>query len=196
MGVKLGGYGYYGKYTDISKTAVTYLNSDLTIDLTQKDPLQTKIIITEDYDELIAAADFLLTFAGVRLQGEYVFRFVDYNTHNVLSAERALLQGANPLEDIFTASNTGNGVYGLIAWELPLAKWINPVRITPYFIAEYNVTDDTLDYLNVNMIIGGINVKPSPYVTLKVEHALGIPTDKKVYSHNINLLCAQLAVSF
>ncbi len=196
VSIKLGGYGYYGKYTDISKTAVTYLNSDLTLDETQDKPLRTRVTVTEDYDELAIATDFLLTFKGLRFQAEYVFRFVDYNTHKLESAEGSLLKGVSPLVDIYAPSHTANGVYGLLAWELPLSKWIHPVRITPYFIAEYNMTEDTFSFYNMNSIVGGLNVKPSPYVTLKAEYTLGLAEDRNLYGGSIQLINFQMAVSF
>ncbi len=196
LNITLGGYGYYGKYTEVKKSSVAVLDTDLTIDLSAEEPIRARTTVTEAYYEYIVSADLMVEFFGVKLQGEYVFRYVDYETHGIRTPGMSFLSGANALETIYNANNTGNGVYGLLSWELPLAEWINPLRITPFFMYEHNVSDDTMKPMNFDVILGGINLKPSPFVALKLEYSLGIPQHKVMYRDNFHSITAQMAVSF
>ena len=90
------------------------------------------------------------------------------------------------------ASFIGQSVYGLLGYTLPLDI---PVRITPYIMYEYNTANDTQPYLNMQYYIAGVNVKPSPYVTLKVEGNI-IDPENDFYGENMKSLMLQTAVSF
>ena len=158
-------------------------------------PITAELVTTEQYDEYLASADLLIEFYGVRLQAEYVWRYVDYSTPGVLTQDETLFAGGTPFDTMYTASYLGLGFYGLIAYELPLARWIDPVRIIPYFMYELNRHDDTKPNQNLTTYIGGINIKPSPYVTIKVEGGAAVP-ERNYYGSILRGFAAQLAVSF
>ncbi len=195
-GVSLGGYAYYGKYTDLKKASILALNPDLTINTEADVPLQSRIEITEEYDEYILTADLLFTIFGVSLQAEYVWRLMLFQQHGLRSTNHIVLSGAAASEHLYHPSNIGWGVYGLLSWELPLERWIQPMQIIPYVMYEHNEYQDTLPAFNFDMVFIGLNFKPSPFVVLKVEYSFGIPENIILYGDNVKVGCAQLAVSF
>ncbi len=191
-----GGYAYYGKYTDLKKASILALNPDLTINTDADVPLQSRITVTEEYDEYILTGDLLLSAFGVSIQAEYVWRLMDVKTHGLRPINHIVLSGAAASEPLYQPSNIGWSVYGMISWELPLAKWIEPVRILPYFMWEHNEFQDTLPAFNFEVIFTGLNIKPSPYVVIKLEYDLGLPHSEVLYGGVIHILNAQVAVSF
>ena len=193
--ISLGGYGYFGTYTDVKKTITMYASDDLTMDTEVDRPMRTNLTKTEEYDEYILTADLEVDLFGFHLQSEYVWRYVDYKIHGPRMMDAQILSGASPFSTAYNASFIGNGVYVLAAWELPLAKWIRPVRIRPYFMYEYAASDDTMKFTNFNIFIVGVNLKPSPYVSLKLDYSHSIP-QSEIYGEDAEALSAQLAVSF
>jgi hypothetical protein len=89
----------------------------------------------------------------------------------------------------------GYSFYGLFGYTLPLDKWIDAVKITPYFYLEKNVQNDTLDYLNVKTFWWGLNVKPKPFLTPKAEFSLFLSYENGQVS-DMKAMAGQMAVSF
>jgi len=199
--VAAGSYGYYGKYTDHKKVIDLELVEDPadpsygTLDQSVDKPITAELVATAEYDEVVVSADLLFELYGVRLQAEYVWRRVDYETPGLLDPEEIMFAGGTPMDVLYSPSFLGQGFYGLIAYELPLSNWIEPVRITPYFMYEYNRHDDMRPNQNITTYIGGINIKPSPYVTLKVEGGAAVP-ERNYYGSILRAVTAQMAVSF
>ncbi len=194
--IAAGGYGYVGEYTDIKKTSVMELNPDMTINRDAANPILTEMVTTESYFEYIASADILVKFLGITLQGEYVWRYVDYSIHGLRTVEHTVFAGAAAFEELYHPSNTGFGVYGLISWELPLSKLLGEVRVTPYFMYERYLQDDTVPALRFDILAAGINVRPSPFVSLKGEFNRVMPNDQPVLGEALTVVNIQLAVSF
>lgn len=190
-----GVYGYYGKYTDVKKSLVLYMKRDMTLDDTVEMPMRTRVEKTSAYDETIVTADLLVEGYNVGVQAEYVWRYVDYSVPAFRTAQEQMFSGAAVGANLFDANNQSNGYYILAYWHLPLSKWLGSVRITPFFMYEFNQSNDTTPFTNFEFYSAGLNVKPMPYVTLKGEWSCGIP-ESKLYGGNINTLVAQVAVSF
>ncbi len=192
----LGGYGYMGTYTDIKKTSILELNPDLTINTDAEIPLASKIDITESYDEYIVTGDFRLSLFGVSLQGEAVWQRMDVDQHALMQPNYIVLSGAAATEQLYSPSDWGWGVYGLLSWQLPLTKLLYGVRITPYVLYEHNEYRNTLPSLNFDLVYAGLNIKPSPFVVLKVDYSWAIPQESKLLGGTINVIDVQMAVSF
>lgn len=193
----IGGYGYYGQVTSTKKVTVMQMNTDMTLDEENyAQPLTVDTRTTNQYDEFVVAADFLLELYGVRLQSEYVYNYIDYEVTGPIAASEVALKGGSPLEDYYWASYIGNDVYVLLAYELPLEKWISPVRLTPYFMYEYGDPMDIMPQIGFQTFLAGLNIKPSPYVVLKAEYSYAIPKSTMAYGENIQNVSAQMAVSF
>ena len=191
-----GGYGYYGSYTDQKKVVDIDFDETGHLDRSQDQPLTISRVDTARYDEVVVSADLKLEIHGVRLQSEYVWRRVDFDKPHLRDELETLFVGGVPgVDQYYYSSYIGQGVYGLLAYELPLWELIAPVRIIPYVYFEYNVPNDTLEYEGMTYIVGGLNVKPSPYVTLKLEGGYAKPADDLI-GKDLKGVSAQMAVSF
>lgn len=193
--IAAGAYGYWGDYTDSEKHLYVQVNPSLEIDASADLPVQSRIMTTESYREMALASDLLIEFFGVRLQGEYIRRRVDYDNVTPLESIDVLFSGGNLTETLYTASFIGNSFYGLIAYTLPLDKWISPVKITPFFMYENVEDNDTLNRSALQAISGGLNIKPSPFVALKVEYGQ-VFTKSNLFGTPGKQVAAQVAVSF
>jgi hypothetical protein len=197
--IAAGGYGYYGKYTDTKKVVSLDLVESGpeagSLDTSTSMPLRVNMVEVGAYDEVVASADLLVEAFGVSLQGEYVWKRVDYTMPVLRTQSEALFGGGLPGEQVFAPSHTGWGAYGLLGWELPLRDHLGPVRITPYFLFEVNRHDESLRYQNLMIFIGGLNVKPSPYVTLKAEFGYA-EAELDYYGGALKNIALQMAVSF
>ncbi|MCP4600287.1 MAG: hypothetical protein GY847_07105 [Proteobacteria bacterium] len=171
----LGSYGYYGDYTDKKKIVKTVLPE-----------FKVSQETTEAFSELVGAIDLLVEIHGVRIQGEYVRRIRKYSERPERS-QTTVAGGYQP--DYITWAT-----YALLAWELPLGKWLENKTLTPYIEADCGHNDDTVLNTKSITIIGGLNFKPSPFVTLKAEAT----RLKSIETHYLDswYLGAQMAVSF
>lgn len=192
--ITAGSYGYFGAYTDKKKVVTTVLNEDLTLDTDADSPLTMAIVTTEEYDEYLVASDLMIELFGIKLQSEFVWRYVDINVPGRRNTDQTLVSGAAATEELYTASYIGKGVYGLILWDLPVWERLNGVHIIPYFMYEYNANDDTSPNWNMDLVVIGLNVKPSPYVTLKAQYTRLLPEYR--FMKPVTIISAQLAVSF
>jgi len=192
----LGGYGFYGKGTESTFHTHLILDSEGTMSESADEPLTYREEISNQYSELMVSADLLLEFDfGLRLQSEFIFRRFEVESPRAFYSRETLFAGASILTDhLFQSSNTGHGYYILVGWELPFAA-LRPVKITPYFMWEDTRGYDTFPYVNFKLITAGLNVKPSPFVTLKLEYLAGLP-ESDVYGEPMQVIQAQVAVSF
>ncbi len=171
----IGGYGYYGDYTDRKKIIAT-ISPDFRVGQE----------VTESFEEIIGAIDLLIELYGVRLQGEYVRRLRRFDVRPERSQYTGI--GGHQPDYITWAA------YALLAWELPLSKWLGGKTLTPYFEVDFGQLDDTVSLYKTHTAIMGLNFKPSPFVTLKAEAT-------RLSSVNDTMLDAwyvagQIAVSF
>lgn len=197
--ISAGSYGYVGKYTDALKTTHLQMmndeNGDLVLDESADQPIAVEVTDTWAFREYAVSADLKMEFWGVGLQSEFVWRYTDVTAPDHRRLETNLFAGAPAEMSLYTPSMIGLGAYGLLYWELPLSKWIAPVRLTPYVMYEWNSSDDTTPFTNFQFVLAGLNVKPSPYVTLKAEYFRGIP-ESELYGEDLQGIYLQMAVTF
>jgi hypothetical protein len=194
--LSMGAYGMMGKYTDHKKVVQVHTTGQGTLDIDSMDmPLQVRVEPIKQMSELIVATDLLMELYGLRLQLEYVWTRWDYDKTGPRYPQESLFAGAPPMTDYFRASNVGNAFYGLLAYDLPLSRWLGDFKIMPYVFFEQNHHDDTLPHAWVTHLFLGLNLKPSPYVTLKLE-GMYAKADLDVYGGDNYAISAQMAVSF
>ncbi len=192
----LGGYGYTGEYTDIKKIVRMDFNPDLTLNEDADPPAYADLETTEHYREYSAAADLLVEVFGVRLQAEYIWRYRDYLSPTIRSEWITMFLGVSATDTVYEATMVGHDVYTLLAWDLPFLKRFSSVSLTPYIMYEYSGSEDTDAGSLFHMIVGGLNFKPSPFVTLKAEAFHMMPKLKTKYGGNATMMSLQMAVSF
>jgi hypothetical protein len=160
--LSLGAYEYFGAYTDIQKLNVA----------DPKDGTFNSLkVISESYDEAVFSLDLQLRYQGLTLQAEYVQRWVWYDVSSEIGNEFTSSKGINPLagETHYWPNFVGQGTYGLVAYELPLRRWLGQLPLIPYLFVEYMQEKDTLPYQKGLFCIGGLNLRPSQYIVLKLE---------------------------
>lgn len=113
-------------------------------------------LITSQYDELSLAGDLRWIWGDLTVQGEIITNQRKYTPAG--RPRLARLPG-------FVPDETPWGAYALVAYRLPL------FGLMPYFSAEYyNYWTDSLMLRSLTGYIAGINWRPHPRVTLKVEY--------------------------
>ncbi len=182
----LGGYGYYGEYTDLHKT--------VSID-TAAPTVDTLLTTTSNYDELDVSGDFLLELFGVRAQVEYVYRYVIQNKAEMMGSIETIGATNSILGTYFIPSYTGWGIFAILSYELPLEKWIYPVRISPFVLYDGASPEDFMQLQDVQKVGAGFNIKFSRNVVTKVAGRAYLP-DSDMFGGKFFTLLAQLAVSF
>lgn len=150
----LGGYGYLGHTTDITKRFV----------LSGKDGY-VAIDKKYEYREFIATIDLLMKFYGVRLQAELIRGIVKYQKRPPRTVPVFNIESP----DLYQPDHIKHTVYGLISWDLPLRKHIGDMLITPFVLVEHAILDDSAYIYNPDMFMlrMGINFKPIHSVVLK-----------------------------
>ncbi len=190
-----GGYGYVGTDKDQKKVVFSEIGPDGALDMNAEDPVRVERIDLATGREIVLTADMKLSFFGIVLQGEYVWKRMDFTDPYLFNTQHTVMQGGSAIDEWYYASYLGYSGYGLVAYTLPLDRWIDPVAVTPYFYIEKNISYDTASFVNFTTIWSGINVKPTAFLTLKAEYMYTIPEDKKLYS-NMHGVSVQAAVSF
>lgn len=198
MMFRLGGYGYFGSYSDRREATVVKLASTpngLVLDPNASPSFGSEFTRTEAYDERVLTLDAQARFKGLRLFAEYARRQVQYDIAPVVGGQNKLLGGIPFEQDLHQAAYFGQAWFILVGYEFDLGESLASVKITPY--AGYdrlqpnsNVATTDMDQYRV-----GLNVKPSPFVTGKVE-LLRIDPKADALAGESWLLLNQLAVSF
>ncbi len=182
--VALGGYGFYGRTTDVTKA----------MDLSDPDVVFSMNVDTiSEYREFAGSTDFLFELYGVRLQAEYVRTLVQYETRPVRMMP--VFNIPDPSGELQPDYIKWNG-YILLAWQLPLDALIGQMRLTPYVMFEKSVMDDTYRDLDSVMFRGGINFKPNSFVVLKLDAVHVNFPESEILTVPWWILNGQLAVSF
>ncbi len=153
-GVALGGYLFWGETTDIVKSVESL------------DPFHIGSETTVNFSEVTGSVDLLFRLFGLRVQGEFVRGIVTHSIHNI--RQIPILEEDDPFS-AYQPDYIKWGIYGLIAYQFDVRVRKSLVFFTPYFMAELYTPDDTYDDMYQNIYRMGLNFKPSPYVTLKVE---------------------------
>ena len=190
--IALGGYGYYGEVTD--KWFAAWDGQ-----------------LLENYDEYVVSGDFLLSLFGVRLQAEYIRSMNLYSEDGRTSA---FLAQSDELP-YYTPDTVASLFYALLAYQLPLDKWLKGMTITPYVGFEYDLPRDEMkwDIMEVNAqgqyvptgergkftnttYTAGLNFKPASFVALKLEGSRWETNWIGDAKAKVWTAAAQLAVSF
>jgi len=174
LNTALGAYGYWGDYTDI-KRVIASLTPTFVVDRP----------ITESYTETILTLDLLIQFFGVRLQGEFVRKLVEFEKR----APRVQARGPG-----FQPNYIAQMGYGLLGYTLPLDKWIGDVTITPFVNIDVSQYDDTVAGYNSRSYGGGFNVRPADFLVLKLDVTYQTSTDGDYL--DAWFVMGQVAVSF
>ncbi len=190
-----GGYGYVGTKTD-RKKVVSITDND-------KKPIRVDMVDVSRAWEYALTADAKLNLYGLMLQSEYVWRRIDFDVTYQMRSEWVLLKGGTISDALaeeeqnmwFVPSYTGYSVYILLGYTLPLEKLIGAVLITPYVYFERNASFDFIRFANLRFFRAGINMKPTTFLTLKLEYAIQI-AETDAYGTNINNVALQMAVTF
>jgi hypothetical protein len=144
----VGGTIFRGRYTDRFTRVALAPSGDIGIDY----------VSTARYEELSMAADLRYTWEGLTLQGELMVRDVAYD-ERVRPVPPIGLPGAPPG---FAPDFRSVGWYVMGAYRLP---WYN---IMPFFGGE-GLAPGTEAAFDGFAVWGGLNVRPTPRVVLKVQ---------------------------
>lgn len=193
--LRVGGYGYYGRYTDRTEPFEIYLTPTFGIDRSQAVPFGSTAKATESYYETIGTLEAMIQFKGLKVIGELAHRRVMYDTAPLMNQFGALLNNVPYGLQIHAASYTGIAYYGLAGYEFDLGESLGNTKLTPYAGADHLSPDQTMPFLDMNQYRVGLNVKPSPYVTNKLEVMRVIPRATEMAS-KLWQVAVQAAVSF
>ncbi len=172
--VALGGYGYFGTYTDVKKQLVSF------------EPFRVDVEQTASFDEWIGSLDLLVDIKWLHFQAEYIRKLTLHRIHPPRSPTRG--PGDQP-------DYVATGVYGLVGVNIPVETRFGTMKVMPYAEVEYVNLDDSLPSFGGMHYLGGINFKPSAFVTLKGEYHL-IDSFHGGGDYDFSMFSAQAAVSF
>ncbi len=181
MGISLGGYLYWGETTDVVKR------------LSNLDPVEIEIDQTENYSEIVGSIDLLFTLFGLRLQSEYVRGKVTYDVRPLKTYPVASIE--NPFRE-YQPDYIKWCVYGLAAYRFDFETTYGEMGLTPFFVYEYNVFDETNDELYAEVFHWGLNFSPSPFVVLKYESSRVRFPESDIVHEGIWVHSGQVSVSF
>jgi hypothetical protein len=181
FGISLGGYGFYGTMTD----SIKELNPD-------PENFDINIVTVEKYRELAGSADLQLRLWGVLLQAEWAGGYIRYveRPPKIYPIVNVVIPGE------YQPDYLRWDAYALLAWTLPLDKWLGEKKLTLYTMGERSIMDDSDDDYNVWMLRWGIDFKPVSCVVLKVDTALLMMPDSELISENAWSVGGQIAVAF
>ncbi len=193
--VRLGGYAYYSQYRDTEQQIDIQLTPALTIDPSYSPAFGSSEIVNEAYNETVLTADAEIRVGRLRVIAEYARQTVIYTNPQQSDSQDKLLTGVPFNVTTYDPSHYGLGGYIMAAYEVPFHTPALDFSVTPYAGYDY-VAPTTSDPVRNNVQIrGGLNVKPSPFVTLKVEGSRLLPQSDLVAS-KAWILMSQVAFSF
>ncbi len=193
--VRIGGYAYYNHYRDTADHVRIQLGQDLKLDPAYGAPFGSYNVTTSSYDETVFTADAEFRYKNLRIIGEFVHQTVIYNTPRRVDDDDKLLKGAPFNVTIYDPSHYAFGGYGMMAYEVPIHTKLIDFKIMPYIGYDYVIPSTTIPVRSNTQLRGGLNVKPSPYVTLKLEVSRLLPENKSVASQGTAVM-SQLSYSF
>jgi hypothetical protein len=120
---------------------------------------------------------------------------VIYNLASQVASDDQLLKGVPFNVTIYDPSHYGLGGYVMAAYEIPFHTSLLDFSVMPYAGYDYVVPSTTVPVRANTQLRGGLNVKPSPYVTLKLEVSRLLPQEEAVASKATSVM-SQLAFSF
>lgn len=193
--LRLGGYAYYGKYTDSYDYLRLAMTPALTLDRSQSAPFGAGAKTTEAYRETIGTLDATVQLYGFRLMAELAERRVMFDVAPTMDPVRSTINGTPYGTQIFAGSYVGVAYYGMLGYEFELGESLGNMKVTPYAGADHLSPDKTQPVMVMNQYRFGVNLKPSPYLTGKLEAVRVVPRATELGSE-MWVLVAQSAVSF
>ena len=131
-----------------------------------------------------------------RLQVEFIRGMVVYSKRDMRMIP--ILNQPTPTMT-YQPDHLRTGIYALLGYEIFFNLGDSHVVLMPYANFEYTEPEDTFPSFNEYMIRGGLNFRPSPFVTLKAEVMHGIlpdPLTDEDEAWSYQTYATQMAVSF
>jgi hypothetical protein len=192
--LRVGGYAYYSQYVNSTEDINVQLSPTLTINGVTN-PFSSSATTSANYDESIFTGDAEVRYKGLRILGEFAHKTVIYNTASQLGATSQLLKGIPANATAYDTSHYGYGGYVMGAYEVPVRTKAFDFSMTPYLGYDYVIPSTTVETAATKQVRGGLNFKPSPYVTLKIEGSRILPQAQAVDSQGTAVF-GQVAYSF
>ncbi len=177
--LEIGGYGYYGQSTDISKNVKSVL------------PLRLGVETTEQFTEIVACADLLFEIAGLRVQFESAWARRNYSQRPF--KEFPIIQ--EPIPGVIQPDHIRYDLYGIIAYRFRIESF-GGIDIEPWVMIERSVLDDASPAYTSMLGRIGVNFSPNPQFVLKLSALHMAFPDDNIIEHSPTYLSAQVAVSF
>ncbi len=179
MVAHLGGYGFYGTVSDTEKvfdpTTVAFRLRD-----------------RERYSELVGALDFSLRVKGLQFQTEFVRSITRYSLRPVELIPEVNIEMPGQYQPDFYQWD----FYGLLGWEFAVYAQEREMFLTPWFMLERSVFDDTYPDMNLFMYSLGLTFRPASFVSWKLAGMLLNFPESDIIHGNTMGLQTQLAVAF
>lgn len=191
--LRLGGYAYYNNYVNSSDGIAINLTPALTVAPTNG--VQDVTTTSQSFNEMIVTGDLDIRIGRLRLLAEFARQSVIYKVPPQESLIEQLIQGVPVNVTTYEASHYGYGGYVMGAYEIPFRTKVLDFSVMPYVGYDLVVPSTAIVAEQTKQVRGGLNVKPSPYVTLKVEASRIVPTAAVLNSAGSSLF-GQLAYSF
>lgn len=192
---RLGGYAYYSQYRDSQDHVRLQIGQDLTLDPAYSPSFGSYNVTTSSYNETVLTGDAEVRVGRLRVLAEIARQTVIYNLASQVASDDQLLKGVPFNVTIYDPSHYGFGGYVMAAYEVPFHTSLLDFSVMPYAGYDYVVPSTTVPVRANTQLRGGLNVKPSPYVTLKLEVSRLLPQEEAVAS-KATAVMSQLAFSF
>ncbi len=192
---RIGGYAYYNHYRDTQDNIQIQLTPALTLDPAYSPSFGSYTTVNSAYDETVITGDAEIRIRRLRIIAEFARQTVIYAMPTQVDSQDKLLKGVPFNTTIYDPSHYGLGGYVMAAYEIPFHTAPLDFTVMPYAGYDYVAPSTTVPVRNNVQIRGGLNVKPSPYVTLKVEVSRLLPENKSIASAATAVM-SQIAFSF
>ncbi len=192
---RIGGYAYYNHYRDTQDNIQIQLTPALTLDPAYSPSFGSVATQNSAYDETVITGDVEIRVRRLRIIAEFARQTVLYAMPTQVDSQDKLLKGVPFNMAIYDPSHYGLGGYVMAAYEIPFHTAPLDFTVMPYAGYDYVAPSTTVPVRNNVQIRGGLNVKPSPYVTLKCEVSRLLPENKSVASAATAVM-SQIAFSF
>ena len=195
--IRVGSYSYYSEYRDVAEHTVVQVTADGRPDTAYKPPMGSFPILREASNNVIITADAEVRYKKLRLFGEFVRRTVLFEQPLELTGQEKFLKGIVPSSTVAYAPNRhAYGVYAMVAYEIPVHIGDTDIRVTPYAGYDLIMPSSELSSTITNtQLRAGLNVKPSPFVTVKLEVSRLLPKSPILASEATGVI-SQVAYSF
>ena len=192
---RLGAFAYYSQYRDNQDQIKIQLTPGLTLDPAYSPSFGTYSVTNSAYDETVLTGDAEFRVGRLRIIGEFARQTVIYDAPSAVPDDQKLLKGVPFNVPIVDPSHYAFGGYVMAAYEVPFHTKPIDFSVTPYAGYDYVVPSTTVPVRTNTQLRGGLNVKPSPYATLKLEVSRLLPENTSTAS-DATVVMAQLAYSF